>query len=83
MISQIRAMVERVRGIWTWLDIKITGAHYVGMATRDGWKAPMPFYAFECPKHGIQVSHPHGYGMELRCPVCLEALKAYTEEASG
>jgi hypothetical protein len=63
------SVVERLR-------LRLGLSVYVGHRWRSGWRAPLPFYAFTCPRHGVVLSYPHGYGETLRCPRCLdEALK--------
>ena len=52
-------------------------AKAVGYYMRDGWRSPIMFYAFKCPKHGCVVDYPHGWAERLECPVCaVEGLKA-------
>jgi hypothetical protein len=43
---------------------------YVGLYFRDGWKAPIKFYRFKCPKCGPVVNYKFGYDERLECPVC-------------
>jgi len=37
---------------------------------KEGWKAPIPHYAFRCPIHGIVVNYAHGFNQRLECPEC-------------
>ena len=48
---------------------------YVGHRRKPGWRGSLPFYAFNCPKHGVVVSYPHGYGEVLTCPRCPDEAK--------
>ena len=43
---------------------------YLGEEKREGWKEPIPVYAFKCPVHGIVVSRVYGYKARLDCPYC-------------
>ena len=54
------------------LRLRLGLSVYVGHRRRPGWRAPLPFYAFMCPRHGIVESYPQGHGKILRCPRCLE-----------
>ena len=52
------------------IHLKFFGWVQVGEEFHDGWKAPLPTYAFRCRYHGLQVSRAHGYGELLYCPLC-------------
>ena len=54
-------------------------AKAVGYYMREGWRGPIMFYQFKCPKHGLVVDYPHGHAQRLECPVCgVEELKSAT-----
>ena len=57
-----------------WLGFPV----YVGDRTRDDWRGPLPFYAFKCPVHGVQVDYPHGYRDRLNCPECRDNFLSQT-----
>ena len=48
------------------------GRVYIGHRTRSGWRGALPFYAFNCPEHGIVVDYPHGFKRRLDCPLCAQ-----------
>ena len=50
-------------------------AVYVEHRQLEGWKGPLPFYRFRCPKHGMVESYLHGYYEVLRCPECDKEAK--------
>jgi hypothetical protein len=52
------------------LKLCFLGQAYIGYRIRPGWKASLPFYAFECQRHGVIVNYPHGYGQRLECLLC-------------
>jgi hypothetical protein len=54
------------------LALRITGKAYVGHNSKPGWSGALPFYAFECPTHGVVSNYPMGYEKRLECPKCLE-----------
>ncbi|HEX9915611.1 MAG TPA: hypothetical protein VGB32_11890 [Candidatus Bathyarchaeia archaeon] len=54
------------------LRMQLSGYVCVGERSRDGWRGPLPHYAFECPVHGLVESYPHGYDGRLECPRCVE-----------
>lgn len=54
------------------LALRLTGKTYVGHYSKPGWSGALPFYAFECPTHGLVSNYPMGYGKRLECPKCLE-----------
>lgn len=53
--------------------MRLFGSIRVGSVMRDGWKHPLPLYAFRCEKHDIQTSYPHGNDEVLLCDECLRA----------
>ena len=59
------SIVERLR-------LRLGLRVYVGHRRLPGWRAPLPFYAFTCPKHGVVESYPQGYRETLRCPRCWD-----------
>lgn len=52
------------------LEIRLLGKTFRGYRARDGWRQPLPFYAFRCPVHGYVEDYPHGYAERLDCPLC-------------
>ena len=52
------------------IKLRLGGHVYVGHRQRNGWRAPLPHYAFKCPVHGPVESYPHGYEQRLECPQC-------------
>jgi hypothetical protein len=54
------------------ISLTLTGRAYVGDEQKLGWSGPLPFYAFECPTHGLVTNYPMGYEKRLECPKCLE-----------
>jgi hypothetical protein len=54
------------------LKLRLSGYVYVGDHKLPGWSGELPFYAFECKKHGVVVNYPTGYEERLECPFCLE-----------
>jgi len=52
------------------LRLRLSGYVYVGDRMKEGWKAPIPHYAFKCPKHGTVVNYAHGFNQRLECPEC-------------
>ena len=54
----------------------LNGYMYVGDEKLEGWKEPVPFYIFKCPKHGLVKTYKMGYGDVLICPECLKEGKA-------
>ncbi|GAG10014.1 unnamed protein product [marine sediment metagenome] len=58
--------------LWQRFKLWASGQVYVGHRTRPGWSGSLPFYAFQCPVHGIVENYPHGYSRRLDCPLCQE-----------
>lgn len=56
------------------IKIKLMGKAYLYNDEQKGWEKSLPFYAFECPSHGIVVNYPHGFKKRLVCPKCLQEL---------
>ena len=56
------------------IKIKLMGKAYLYNDVQKGWEKSLPFYAFECPSHGIVVNYPHGFKKKLVCPKCLQEL---------
>ena len=54
------------------LKLQLSGYVYVGDRQREGWKGPIPFYAFMCPIHGLVEDYPHYHSQRLECPECRE-----------
>ncbi|MCW4050977.1 MAG: hypothetical protein NWE89_14705 [Candidatus Bathyarchaeota archaeon] len=52
------------------LKLQLSGYVYVGDKEKEGWKKPLPHYAFNCPIHGMVEDYPHGYEQRLECPHC-------------
>jgi len=46
--------------------------NYVEHRKYPGWSGFLPFYRIKCPRHGEQITYPHGFRKTL---VCLECLK--------
>ena len=67
------------------LEIRLLGKAFMGYRARDGWRQPLPFYAFRCPVHGLVEDYPHGYTERLDCPLCsreeLAAIRVAEDEA--
>lgn len=67
------------------LEIMLLGKAFVGYRARDGWRQPLPFYAFRCPVHGYVEDYPHGYAERLDCPLCsreeLAGIRVAEDEA--
>ena len=61
------------------LRLRLFGHAYVGHRTRPGWRGALPFYAFNCPEHGIVVDYPHGFNRRLACPICYEEVTTVIE----
>ena len=59
-------------GLWKRFKLRLTGKVYVGDRFKEGWKEPIPHYAFKCPTHGIVEDYPHGHKQRLECPRCRE-----------
>lgn len=64
--------VENSLSQWEKLCLRLFGHVQVGTEFHDGWKAPLPTYAFRCEIHGVQVSRAYGYSELLLCPECEE-----------
>jgi hypothetical protein len=54
--------------------LHIFGKVHVGEYKKENWPSAMSFYAFNCKKHGVQISYPNGWKKTLRCPVCYESI---------
>ena len=67
------------------LEIRLLGKAFLGYRARDGWRQPLPFYAFRCPVHGLVEDYPHGYAKRLDCPLCsreeLASIRVAEDEA--
>jgi len=50
--------------------LKLSGRVFTEYRLKPGWKAPIAFYAFKCPVHGIVEDFPQGYNNRLECPKC-------------
>jgi len=61
---------------WERLKIRLGGNVSIGFYIKTGWKAPIEFYAFWCPVHGIVADYPHGYNERLTCPKCSKNMRA-------
>lgn len=42
----------------------------LGKYSKHGWSRALPFYAFNCRRHGVVVNYPMGHAQILRCPEC-------------
>ena len=56
--------------LWQRLILKVKKHVFVGNRKSSGWRGSLPFYAFKCPVHCIQVDYPHGHNGRLDCPKC-------------
>ena len=56
--------------------IRIRGHVSIGPKIKEGWTAPLTYYAIKCPEHGIVVDYPHGRRQYLTCPKCQESEEA-------
>ncbi len=65
---RVRNMVELT--LVQKITLKLSKRVYTEHRMRHGWRKPLPFYAFKCPKHGIVEDYPHGYKGRLDCPKC-------------
>lgn len=57
--------------------LKIYGRVKIGVIQKPGWKASLPLYAFNCPRHGLQVTYPQGFNDSLDCPECLKMFESF------
>jgi len=55
--------------------MKIKGFIYVSHRTSPDWNGSVPFYAFDCPVHGIVENHPQVNKSHLECPKCGHKVK--------
>ena len=53
------------------MKLRLLGAVYVFDHKEDGWLSKIPFYAFRCKDHGIQLGYPIGHSKILICPECV------------
>jgi hypothetical protein len=58
------------------LRLRMYGRVSVGYRQMPGWKGPLEFFAFRCPKHGVQIDYEHGYNHRLDCPEYKKEEKA-------
>jgi hypothetical protein len=65
-------MAEVQRSIRKKIELKIRGSVFTEKKMKDGWKAPIAFYAFSCDRHGIVENYEQGYHKNLRCPICQD-----------
>ena len=65
------------------LKLQLNGYLYVGDRLKEGWKEPLPHYAFKCPIHGIVIDYPHGYEQRLECPKCREEEKLAAKQKTA
>lgn len=54
------------------MRISLFGSAFLGNHQRIGWMKPLPLYAFQCTKHGLQVGHPAGWKQSLICLTCFK-----------
>ena len=57
------SLIQKIR-------LKLCGFVYTENRMKQGWRAPIPFYAFKCDEHGLVENYPHGYEGRLDCPKC-------------
>ena len=55
--------------------MRLKGYVYVGHRTKPDWNGSIPFYAFECPVHGIVENSPQRHKSHLECPECNHKVK--------
>lgn len=65
------------------LSLRLKSYVYLGHYRYNGWRGSLPFYAFKCKHHGLQVNYPHGHEEKLTCYECfiLVSNKAGLEES--
>ena len=68
-VEVCRSMVEL--NIVDKIILKISGNVFTEHKQREGWRGPLPFYAFKCKIHGLVESYPQGYRGRLDCPKCV------------
>ena len=51
--------------------LKIFGYVFMHNIQLKNWSNSLPMYAFNCPKHGLQVSYPVGWRNVLVCNKCV------------
>ena len=73
----VRNMVELTR--LKKITLKLHGRVYTEHKMRQGWKKPLPFYAFKCDEHGLVENYPHGYEGRLDCPKCVQSINSARE----
>ena len=61
-------LIERIKML-------LNGYTYIGDEKPEGWKEPVPFYIFKCPKHGYVKTYSMGHDELLICPECLKESK--------
>jgi len=59
--------------LWQRIQIVLFGKVFIEARQHKDWKGPLPFYAFNCPEHGIVESYPTGYSGRLICPKCIDS----------
>lgn len=42
----------------------------IGIARKEGWTGELPFYIFNCKRHGVVVNHSQDPFKTLKCPEC-------------
>ena len=52
------------------MKLRFFGIVNVGDRMDEGWSSSLPFYAFRCKKHGLQIGYPVGHAKLLLCPEC-------------
>jgi hypothetical protein len=55
------------------IKLRLNGMIYIGDHREEGWKTSLPYYAFRCKKHGLQLGYRSGYAQLLLCPECIQA----------
>jgi len=56
------------------IRLHIFGKVHVGEYKKKAWQSAMPFYAFNCKEHGMQISYPTGWKKILKCQICYESI---------
>ena len=61
------------------LKLRTFGACRVGYIQKDDWASKLPYFAFNCEKHGLVFSRTYGFKQYLMCPICEEERRAEKE----
>ena len=77
--TMTKERVPSMRKLTLWQNFKISflGSIVLNNVQLEGWKDPLPFHAFRCHKHGIQIGYPSGWRNTFNCPVCFKEHSAH------